>query len=204
VNETTNPRRTQRERRETTIAKLVQATIASLHDVGYARTSAKEVCARAGVTQGALFRHFPTVADVLVAAAEEIGRRQVGEFEERFASAGKSKAPLAKAIELLRAQCRAPLASAWAELMVAARTDAALREKLTPAMWRYGAAINQAARAVPALAAMKGDDREALLFALVYLFDGEALTRLMLQRPEIEDHRLALMTRLIENAARSR
>ncbi|MDQ3403638.1 MAG: TetR/AcrR family transcriptional regulator, partial [Actinomycetota bacterium] len=41
------PRRTQRERREATIGKLVNATIDAISDVGYARASVQEICGRA-------------------------------------------------------------------------------------------------------------------------------------------------------------
>ena len=81
----TPPRRTQQERRETTIKKLLQATIDSLREVGFVRTTVKEICKRAGVSHGALFRFFPSVLDLVLAASEEVGRRHIAEFHARFA-----------------------------------------------------------------------------------------------------------------------
>ncbi|MGB6181142.1 MAG: helix-turn-helix domain-containing protein, partial [Rhodococcus sp. (in: high G+C Gram-positive bacteria)] len=61
-------RRTQEQRRTDTIARLLDAAITSLAEKGYAATTVNEVVTRAGVSSGALFRHFPTRLDVMVAA----------------------------------------------------------------------------------------------------------------------------------------
>ena len=51
-------RRTQQERREGTIRKLLDAAAETLIEVGYSEASVQRICARAEVSQGALFRHF--------------------------------------------------------------------------------------------------------------------------------------------------
>ena len=60
-------RRTQGERSAATVAKLIQATIEAIVEVGYAGASTREICDRAGISQGGLFRHFPTRRDLIVA-----------------------------------------------------------------------------------------------------------------------------------------
>src|SRR5215813_6778413 len=70
-------RRTQRQRREATIAKLLDATIDALIDVGYTRASIREICLRAGVSDGGLFRHFQSRLDLIVAAADHIAEREL-------------------------------------------------------------------------------------------------------------------------------
>src|SRR5262245_39193440 len=92
------PRRTQRERREATIAALVDATIESLLDVGYAGTTVKEICTRAGLSHGALFRFFPSVLELVLAAGREVGRRQISSFEKSFARARKGPDPIGAAL----------------------------------------------------------------------------------------------------------
>ncbi len=61
--------RTQQQRREDTIARLLDASIATIIEVGYARASAKVITQRAQVSDGALFRHFPTMGDFMAATA---------------------------------------------------------------------------------------------------------------------------------------
>jgi TetR/AcrR family transcriptional regulator, transcriptional repressor for nem operon len=49
--------------------KLLDAAIALIREKGYAATSVDELCARAGVTKGAFFHHFPTKDALGVIAA---------------------------------------------------------------------------------------------------------------------------------------
>ncbi|MGW0249584.1 helix-turn-helix domain-containing protein, partial [Nocardia goodfellowii] len=70
----TTARRTQAERSATTIAKLVDATIEAIEQVGYHSTSLGEISSRAGVSKAAIFRHFDSRMDLVVAAADEVRR----------------------------------------------------------------------------------------------------------------------------------
>ena len=63
-----HPRRSQSERRAETIELLLDATIATIAELGYHRATTAEICARAGVTHGALFHHFETRIDLVLAA----------------------------------------------------------------------------------------------------------------------------------------
>ena len=63
---------TQEERRAGTRAALVEAALGCLVDLGVAGTTTAAVCARAGVSSGALFNHFPSKAALLGAAAEQV------------------------------------------------------------------------------------------------------------------------------------
>lgn len=63
--------RTQADRSSETRQKLIAATIQSLIDKGYARTTAVEVCARAGVTRGALFHHFESLPALIAVALSD-------------------------------------------------------------------------------------------------------------------------------------
>jgi AcrR family transcriptional regulator len=62
-------RRTQRERRESSRTRLLEAAVSCLAERGYAGTTLPEVLRRAGLSNGALWRHFPSKAALLAAAA---------------------------------------------------------------------------------------------------------------------------------------
>ena len=49
--------------------KLLDAAISIIREKGYAATSVDELCAKAGVTKGAFFHHFPSKDSLAVAAA---------------------------------------------------------------------------------------------------------------------------------------
>jgi AcrR family transcriptional regulator len=192
------PRRTQEERRALTIEKLIEATIASVQEVGYARTTVKEICGRAGLSHGALFRFFPRVVDLIVAAGEDIGRRQIAEFEARFEASREGGEPLAVALRLVRETCRSRTNAVFYELLVAARTDPELRAALKPWTARYFAAIRQGALKLPGADAFPPDLFEVLVFTVLQAFDGEALTRIVLPQPKAEERRLELLLNFLE------
>ncbi len=68
---TKTPPRRQAERSKEMRRKLIDATIQSLIEKGYARTTAVEVCARANVTRGALFHHFESLPALIAAALSD-------------------------------------------------------------------------------------------------------------------------------------
>lgn len=148
-------RRTQAERRASTRAALLDATIQSLVKYGYARLTTNDIVRRAGVTRGAQAHHFTSKADLMVQALDYLTEKLLSEAE-------KTISPLlqqgAESYELLLDRLwelhRGPLFTAAMELWVAARTDAELRTHLRR-FWRELAAnlYLLAARYLPAVAA---------------------------------------------------
>ncbi len=120
-------RRTQAERSEATRAKLLQATLECLAELGYARTSTTEVCQRAGVSRGAQLHHFPTKAELVAAAATYVLDRRLEEVTATVGAIPPGPERVQAVIELLWGIFQSPAAHAWHELVVAARTDDELR-----------------------------------------------------------------------------
>jgi TetR/AcrR family transcriptional repressor of nem operon len=52
-------------------SKLLEAAFSIIRQKGYAATSVDELCARAGVTKGAFFHHFPSKDSLAVAAVNQ-------------------------------------------------------------------------------------------------------------------------------------
>ena len=172
--------RTQQDRREETIGKLLDATIDTLADVGYARTSVSKICARAGLSHGAVFCHFDSRLELIAAAAGEVGRRHLArlraEFEPTESTTGEEADTLARVVRFLDAAAHSRMNAVWHELLVASRTDEALRPAVRSVMRRYAEQIEIAAAELFA-----ADDFDPVLFrsaiwGLVCLFDGLALS----------------------------
>ncbi|WP_158894581.1 TetR/AcrR family transcriptional regulator [Amycolatopsis anabasis] len=193
---TPRQRRTQAERRAATTARLIEGTIAALSELGYARTSAKEICTRAGVSHGALFGRFATLLDLILAAGAEVARRQVHNFAQRIAQLPDTDDPAA-ILPLLRTSSRDPINAAWIELLVTARTDTHLRERLKPVWDDYATAILDSSRQVRALNRLSEKDRSALVAHVIHYFDGEALSAVLYPDPEFDQSRMTLLTTMI-------
>lgn len=184
-------RRTQAERRAGTVRRLLDATTAALIEIGYYRTTVAEVCARAGLSQGALFRHFETRIALLIAVAEDIDSGLRALYRQDFERLRPSHVDeLVLAIEVLRANIASPLHQAWFELLMAARTDTALHAALLP-MWQRRADDDQqlAAQLLPEQARQL-PDFAVLVDTMVTLFHGEGVDRFLRHDPAAEARRM--------------
>lgn len=123
-------------RSRATVQRLLDATVESLIEVGYARTSTQEVCRRAGTPRGTLLHHFGTRAELVVAALDHVLNARLAEFREAFRETPIREADdrVGAVVERLWPMLTGPAFYAWLELTVAARTDDALREPLARVM----------------------------------------------------------------------
>ena len=193
--------RTQQQRREETVGRLLEACIASIVEVGYARASAAVITKRAGVSVGALFRHFETMGDFMAATASEVLRRQVESFTKQVAEIPADRPALEAALTILRDLTTTPTNAVLYELMVAARTDEKLNAHLREVLAEYAAKIHDAARALPGADSFGEKTFPVLVALLTNVFDGAALVRGVLPEPDIEERRIALLTNLITGLA---
>lgn len=122
------PARTQGERTAATRTKLLDATLDSLVELGYARTTTQGIAARAALSRGAQLHHFPTKESLVVAAVEHLARKRENEIRAELGNTHD----LGQALELLSEAFAGPLFLAALELWVAARTEPALRRALLP------------------------------------------------------------------------
>lgn len=196
----TEKRRTQQERRETTIRKLLDAAADTLIEHGYAEASIQRICARTELSQGALFRHFATREALMVAVGQDVGAQLLERYRRKFiAVRNHHEDNITAAMRLLRDTCRSRPNQAWYELATAARTNENLRKALEPVARRYYEDIAKLARELlPEVAAKMGDAFELLVGTIVAVFDGESIHRFVLREPRArssrdDDARIALL-----------
>ncbi|AKN17653.1 TetR/AcrR family transcriptional regulator [Mycobacterium haemophilum] len=192
--------RTQQQRREETVGRLLEAGIATIIEVGYARASAAVITKRAGVSVGALFRHFETMGDFMAATAYEVLRRQLETFSKRVAEIPAEAPALESALEILRDITSGPTNAVLYELMIAARTDEQLKETLQHVLEQYSAKIHDAARALPGVEAFPEETFPVVVALMTNVFDGAALVRGVLPQPELEDQRIEVLAALLNNS----
>lgn len=125
-------RRTQPERVAAMRARLLDATIECLDELGYGAMSTNDVVRRARVSRGALSHHFPTKADLVRAAAERLVEQRAVEFRTRFDAIPPERRTPAEAVDVLWSFYDSAGGRALLELSVAARHQPELEGVLSP------------------------------------------------------------------------
>ncbi len=175
------PRRTQEERSAETRARLLDATIASLVEVGYANTTTTAVCERAGVSRGAQVHHFPRKQDLVVAAVAHLAARRAADLRERAAALpldARRRSTRRAVVELVADAFGGPLFTAALELWIAARTDAELHRALTRSSAAPAAVSSRSGARSPAISPSTARF-DALLELTMHLARGMALQKIL-------------------------
>src|SRR5688572_18628637 len=103
-----------------TRSRLTEAGAAQLVEAGLAATSTIAVAKRAGVSQGALFKHFPSKADMLAAAVQYLLAVFVADFDREIKKSQKKKGdPVRQSCVVLWKIFRRPAMRAVFEVYVA-------------------------------------------------------------------------------------
>ena len=184
--------RTQQERREETVARLLDASIDTIVEVGYARASAAVIAKRAKVSDGALFRHFPTMGDFMTATAREVMRRQLELVTKRVADI-RDEPALEAAVRIQWEATTNATNTVIFELMVAARTDEKLRIPMQTMLAEYAVNIHETARAFPGADRFDEDTFATLVAIITNSLNGAALVRPVLPQPESEAKQIDLL-----------
>lgn len=156
--------------RQTLIASAVEQLAAG----GIAATTTSQVAKAAGVSQGALFRHFPTKNDLLEAATVQVLADLFDEFEGSLPAAFAAEQPLRTGLALLWCIYCDPRLAGVFELFLAARTDPDLQQRLTPVMADHAAREVAFARLLFPDAALR-PDFEAVVLGLLSTLQGAAV-----------------------------
>lgn len=192
--------RTQQQRREETVGRLIDACIATIIEVGYARASAAAITKRAGVSVGALFRHFDTMGDFMAATASEVLRRLMERGTKQVAAIPPEEPPLEAGLTILRDITLSPGNAVLYELLVAARTDEKLKATLQRELGQYAEKIIDAARALPGAERFPEDKFPVIVGLLTNVFDGAALVQSIIPQAELDEQRIPVLTALLRAA----
>lgn len=118
--------------------RLLDATVECLVEFGWSGTSTTLVSQRAGVSRGAQLHHFPTKAELVLAAVEHLSETRGQELHEAADRLPTGHRRTRAVLEMLADHFTSPVFAAALELWVAARTDPALREAVGPLEQRLG------------------------------------------------------------------
>ena len=158
--------------------KLLDATIQSLLEAGYAATTTRRVAELAGVSQGAQSHHFPRRVDLVGAAVERLADRRIAELHELAGRFPTDRAERLRALlDVLWADFSSEMFIVYVKLWVAAADDAELYERMVPIERRLARATVELARSLAGdLTDLDGWENQMLLALTVVR--GLALTEL--------------------------
>jgi len=194
--ESAPPRRRQA-RSLATRARLLDAAIETFVAQGYAALTTTEVCRRARLSQGALFRHFASKAGLVGAMAERLFAALIEDFRAAFSEVATQGDGLGAALRQLTRSFGERRLLAALELYTAARTDPVLRAQLAPVLARHHANLLLEARELFPRAAASNPDFEAIVDTVIAALQGAALGGLVQDDAEAARRSLAWLERLV-------
>jgi len=192
-------RRTQVERRAATVAKLLNSTIDAIVELGYAGATTREICERAGVSQGGLFRHFPTRRDLIVASIEHLyeDKRAVLNALLDKAPADVNRADALEQLRLVRHSVREPRNIAFLEVLLAARTEPDLRDAIRPLFEREDEELCELARKNPVFARLSPESQHLMKDVVHQMLAVETLWQPTLPDAALDDAKLEALVDLL-------
>ena len=115
-----------------TRTRILDQAARLVREIGYANANNAVIAEAAGLTRGAMLYHFPTRESLIDGLVEHLA----AQADALFADAARNRAPGADvaehAIDAYWRLLHTPPLTAMRELRSAARTDAAVRERLAP------------------------------------------------------------------------
>lgn len=172
-------RRSQAERRAGTRRRLLDAAVTTLIARGLEGTTTTAVCERAGVSQGALFKHFATKGALMASTAAHLFDAVLADYRLALGAAGSaSDDRVGAAVDALFDVFEQPRLLALFDLYAACRTDRSLRAALGPVLVRHMENVDALARELLPWAAAEPDRLAGLVTLAVNAAQGAALSAL--------------------------
>ena len=131
------------DRSRATRARLLEAAIASLAELGYQASTVAVVAERAGVSRGATQHHFPTREALFAAALEHVTLGRADELRRELGELSGGRPSTAQIVELTFSLYCGPLFRAALALWVAAAAEPTLREQIVPLEARIGRQVHR-------------------------------------------------------------
>jgi AcrR family transcriptional regulator len=111
------------ERSAATRGKLLDATIQCLYELGYHQTSTVIVTERAGVSRGSMLHHFPSKADLMMAAANHIREHRRDAHKAHLDKFPTEREKFLQLVDILWIEFQTPSGIARIEMMLGSRSD---------------------------------------------------------------------------------
>ncbi|MDY7025791.1 MAG: TetR/AcrR family transcriptional regulator [Pseudomonadota bacterium] len=178
----------QAERTANTINKLNEAVIEKLVTLGYSGCTTQKIAAEAGLSTGAIFRHFETLQELIIDTADKLSTWMVDDYHNKIAPLkNKGVFELDTSMEALYDVMQSPMHYAWLELLIASRTNESLREAMQPIVRKNRDYALQRSREYLPDFFVNQPDFEHLLESLLMQIRGDMMHQFALSEQEIKE-----------------
>jgi AcrR family transcriptional regulator len=189
-------RRTNAERTAIAQRKLIDAALKTLYQEGYQATTTDLVARRANVSRGAMLHHYPSRADLIMAVAEHILETQSRERRERLDALGGGPERFFGAADISWEIQKQPATIALLEIMLASRSDRALKKRIAPVVQQMAQLrAEAAARMMSSLGIDDGNSMVDVMRIHLAALRGLAIELLFTSRPAEVERARNLLTR---------
>jgi len=188
----------QQARSRATRKKLLNACVDCLCCVGFSNTTTTMIAKKAGVSQGALFKHFASKPQLIAATTQHLFTKLFDEFREAFSIDNSHDDVISSVLPALWAVFLKPELYVVVELYIAARTDDSLREALVPVTAQHREHLLEEARRLFPVSAAKNPRFDVAVDAIMATMQGAAISAVTINDPP----RVARFTQFLEHVCR--
>lgn len=163
------------DRRALALETLLSASLATLESVGYSRLRTADVAKRSGMSEGTLFRYFPTKYDLTRASLEQALAEHSKRLVENFVSID---GPLDRRslVTMLWTLLSHPKLAWTYELFAAAYTDTQLRRVIAPVLEAHTIEVDKVGLVVMSeFGGIKNDDARLAINLTTWAMQGLVL-----------------------------
>ena len=136
-------RRTQKSRSNSTINKILQATIDTIYEAGFHNTTTSRISLKAGVSRGALLHHFPRKEILIAEAVRFMLRKEIEEIERLAKNVTKKRLSIDEFVDILWEHFSGPLFMTTMDYLAASRTEPLLKRELVPASLEFNESLDK-------------------------------------------------------------
>lgn len=161
-----------------TRTRILDAAIGCIVTDGYGKLTMAGTAERAGITRSALVYHFPNREPFLVATVEHLFDLRLSAYFEAVRDVRPGPGQIDRFVEIYCDHASSPMFTVFIEIVVAARTDAALHAIVEPALDRFDAARAAYAQRIftDEMRAAAGDRYDTMRDFARFLIEGMAFT----------------------------
>lgn len=185
-------RKTQAQRRSETLEKLNAATVKVIVSKGFGHLTTNDIVREAGLSQGALFRYYPTKLAAVIGATHYLLNKVMGDFNRLMDQS--QKPGLEKLVNDLWEWYKSPDFTAISRLYAEASADVELKEAIQPAVTAHGRNIEKLLMRL-----FPGDEGKMLRTAahgVIFLMTGIASSRHLMGGDLLENEILSTVRHL--------